>query len=160
MNTLSTTAAFFIDGREYHCRELPAQFQTSPEHRASQATHKANQFRTYYASTCGHVLSATPDGKGRVLKTYPSTNDERRHKLELRVNGKKIKQYVSRLIALTFLDDYGTPDPDGDPRVEANHIDANPMNNAVSNLHWTSQKENRSHYVDHLPRWIAEGEEI
>ena len=160
MNTLSPTVAFEADGTTYHCRELPAQFQTSPEHRASQTAHKANQFRTYYASTCGHVLSATPDGKARVLKTYPSTNDSRRHKIELRVDGKKVKQYVSRLIAFAFLDDYATTDAHGNVRDEVNHINADPSDNRICNLHWTSQLENREHYVDHMPKWVAEQEEL
>ena len=70
MNLFPVTAVFLVDGVEYYCRELPAQFQTSPEHRKVQGPQRSGQFRTYHASTCGHIVSATPDGTARVLKSY------------------------------------------------------------------------------------------
>ena len=160
MNLLPPTVAFLVDDTTYHCRELPAPFQTSPEHRELQGPQRSSQFRTYFASTCGQILSATPDGKARVMKTYGSSGDARRHKIELRVNGKKIKQYVSRLIAFAFLDGHATTDAHGNVRDEVNHINADPSDNRIANLHWTSQEENRSHYTEHLPRWVAEQEEL
>ena len=108
MNLLPPTVAFLVDDTTYHCRELPAQFQTSPEHRESQGPRRANQFRTYYASTCGHILSATPDGKARVLKTYGSSNDPKRPKLELRVNGKKRDDLQAAIAAMKEAD-FGIP---------------------------------------------------
>ena len=156
MNVLPSTAAFVVGDTTYHCRELPAQFQTSPEHRESQGPRRASQFRTYYASTCGHILSATPDGIARVLKTYGSSNDPKRQKIELRVNSKKMKQYVSRLIAFAFLEEHASADASGNPRNEVNHINGDPSDNRIVNLHWTSQEENRAHYVDHMPKWVEE----
>lgn len=45
---------------------------------------------------------------------------------------------VHRLIAIQFI-----PNPDNKPHV--NHIDGNPLNNAIDNLEWTNNRENTSH---------------
>jgi hypothetical protein len=45
---------------------------------------------------------------------------------------------VHRLIAIQFI-----PNPDNKPHV--NHIDGNPLNNAIDNLEWTDNRENASH---------------
>lgn len=60
----------------------------------------------------------------------------------LRVNlswqGKKKSEYVHRLVARHFI-----PNPLGLPQV--NHLDENPQNNHVSNLEWTSAKNNNNY---------------
>ncbi|MDF9611926.1 HNH endonuclease [Bacillus cereus] len=49
--------------------------------------------------------------------------------------------YVHRAVAETFL-----PNPQKLP--EVNHIDGNPSNNYLSNLEWTTKKENINHAFD------------
>ena len=50
-------------------------------------------------------------------------------------NPPRQRYLLHRLVAMTFI-----PNPDGLP--EVNHIDSNPLNNAVSNLEWVDRKEN------------------
>jgi hypothetical protein len=45
------------------------------------------------------------------------------------------KEYLHRLVALMFI-----PNPYNKPQID--HIDTNSLNNHVSNLRWTTQKEN------------------
>lgn len=54
------------------------------------------------------------------------------------INGKRIKYYVHRLVAETFI-----PNPDNLPQV--NHIDENTKNNNYSNLEWVTSKQNANH---------------
>lgn len=49
--------------------------------------------------------------------------------------------YVHRAVADTFI-----PNPEKLP--EVNHIDGNPLNNHVSNLEWTTKKDNINHAFD------------
>lgn len=52
--------------------------------------------------------------------------------------GKRQQFYIHRLVALTYL-----PNPLGLPDV--NHKDGNKSNNHISNLEWSSEKENLKH---------------
>lgn len=66
----------------------------------------------------------------------------------LRVDGVPIARHVHRLVALAFI-----PNPDGLPVVH--HKDANPSNNLVTNLQWTTQKENISLAMQIRGNWLA-----
>ena len=69
-----------------------------------------------------------------------------------------MKQYVHRLVALTFLTNYGELDPEGNARVEVNHIVPDVTLNAIRNLEFVSQQENDRHYREHVPAWTEERE--
>ena len=47
---------------------------------------------------------------------------------------------VHRLVALAYI-----PNPDSKPAI--NHIDADPLNNHVSNLEWCTIRENNQHTI-------------
>lgn len=65
----------------------------------------------------------------------------------LRIIDDKTKAYrnvmLSRLVAHAFIEN---PDPAN--KIEVNHIDANKLNNHVSNLEWVTPKENMKHAED------------
>lgn len=157
MNLLPVTDTFLIEGVEYHCRPLPADFQSSPERREKNSSW-ASQFVTYYASTCGHIVSVKADGSARVLKSWDRQADCPRQRVELKIDGKRTKQYVHRLVALTYLTNYGELDADGNARVEVNHITPDVTMNAIRNLEFASQEENDRHYKEHVPAWAEERE--
>ena len=53
-------------------------------------------------------------------------------------NGNRIRKYVHRLVALTFI-----PNPESLPQI--NHKDEDPQNNSVNNLEWCTQKYNSNY---------------
>jgi hypothetical protein len=55
-------------------------------------------------------------------------------------DGSSCKQYVHRVIALTFI-----PNPNELP--EVNHKDGDKLNNAVTNLEWVTRSDNEKHAV-------------
>ena len=59
----------------------------------------------------------------------------------IQYNGKKVKPCQHQLVALTFI-----PNPGNKP--EVNHKDGNKLNNAVSNLEWATQAENKAHAME------------
>lgn len=96
----------------------------------------------YEVSSLGRVRSVdrvTHDGrrwKGRVLKPAPSGNT--RLMFNASVNGKKSTPCIHALVALKFLG----PRPRG---LVINHKDGNYLNNAASNLEYTTTAKNAKH---------------
>lgn len=56
-------------------------------------------------------------------------------------DGMRIKRYVHRLVALTFLDN-----PDNKPQV--NHINHDKLDNRADNLEWCTAQENMKHMLN------------
>lgn len=162
MNLNEPTHTFNILGTTYHCRALPADCQNTSQHIEEKPAHRQKLKRVYFASVCGRILSASVDGsQPRVLKSWSkggTGSDAKRQRIKLHINGTPITKSVSRLIARTFLTGFGASDANGNTRNECNHIDGNPANNAVSNLHWCSQQENAEHFNEWMPAWEAERE--
>ena len=76
--------------------------------------------------------------KERILKPRENTNRNGYYELSLRKDGKEKRFKVHRLVACAFIENpYNKP--------EVNHIDGNKSNNCVSNLEWTTSKENKEH---------------
>lgn len=73
----------------------------------------------------GHVLKQWDNGHG-YMRVYFTTN------------GKQVKLYVHRMVAICFLPNHlGLP--------EINHLDNNPKNNDASNLEWCTHEYNISY---------------
>jgi hypothetical protein len=70
----------------------------------------------------------------RYIKSF--ANNKGYHQVNVvAANGKRKKELVHRLVALTFI-----PNPLG--YSEVNHIDRNPSNNTLENLEWVDRKSN------------------
>ena len=116
----------------------------------------------YFVTTLGKVISCVSRYRGH--QTQPRGASEPR-RLKQRKNscgylrvglvgpdGRAKHELVHRLVAKAYLEE---PDPaphprepnfhDLEPRTQVNHIDGNKRNNKVSNLEWTSPKENHEH---------------
>lgn len=93
---------------------------------------------SYSVKDNGEVFSHISGSPHKMALTANGGSSGKYLKVNLRL-GEKTKSYnVHRLIAETFI-----PNPDNKPCV--NHIDGNPSNNAVSNLEWSTQRENVRH---------------
>lgn len=80
------------------------------------------------------VCRGTAGGK---IKTYLGNGYS---KVDLYISQKRKKSYIHRLIAEAFI-------PNHQNKSQINHIDNNRANNAISNLEWTTQKENIHHCI-------------
>jgi peptide subunit release factor 1 (eRF1) len=86
----------------------------------------------YQVSSLGRVRN-----KKKLLKTREKKGT-RYIRIQLFVNGKPTTFLVHRLVAFLFISN-----PDN--KQEVNHKDKNRANNVVSNLEWTTRKENSYH---------------
>lgn len=89
----------------------------------------------YIISNLGRV-KRYKKGYWKTLK--PTKNNHGYLTVQLSKNGKVSKYKIHRLVALHFI-------PNLENKSEVNHIDENKENNAVSNLEWTTHKENLNH---------------
>lgn len=100
----------------------------------------------YLVSDDGRVFSLISN---RELKPYAKSRGYGYKRLDYTVsithNGKQRHPKISRMVAMAFI-----PNPLNKEQV--NHIDGNPLNNHVSNLEWTTNKENQQHAVEN---WLT-----
>ena len=87
----------------------------------------------YQVSNLGRVKRVETD---RVLKG--SKNKKGYLRVDLYKNGSQSNKRIHRLVAQAFI-----PNPENKSQV--NHIDENKTNNVISNLEWTTAKENINH---------------
>lgn len=93
----------------------------------------------YFVSDNGDVYTRPRRGQnGGKLKQRLNNNGY--SYVELRINKKKKKGLIHRLVAMAFLDN-----PDNKPCV--NHKDGNKQNNSIENLEWCTYSENMKHAV-------------
>ena len=85
------------------------------------------------------------DGRKRFVKSHILKPYDIGHgymQVQISVNGKKVRRYVHRLVAVCFL-------PNHHNYPEINHKDNNPKNNAVSNLEWCTHEYNMAYKGKH-----------
>lgn len=93
-------------------------------------------FSGYYEiSSSGRVRNIRT---GRVLK--PSVTDQGYTTVKLYRNNKAKEAKIHRLVASAFIQN-----PENKPQV--NHLDRNKRNNDVSNLEWSTNRENIDHAI-------------
>ncbi len=90
-------------------------------------------FKGYFATESGEIMRID-ENSGKILQSYEDRNGY------LRVVIGKRQYFVHRLVATAFL-----ANPDELPCI--NHIDGNPLNNAVVNLEWCTYAYNNTHKV-------------
>lgn len=102
----------------------------------------------YQASSLGRIRSverkiALCDGRERIQPSIvlkPTRARGSYRKVTLTKNGKTVNRSIHRLVAEAFL-------PKSSSDLEVNHKDGDPTNNAVSNLEWSTRRENALHRV-------------
>lgn len=107
-------------------------------------------FPAYQICASGCVYS-----RSKKLLKQANNNNYMQVFLTNNVTGVKKWQYIHRLVALTYLDCEGL----NTSELWVNHKDGNKQNNHVSNLEWTTIKENIQHSVATGLRTYKKGSE-
>lgn len=94
----------------------------------------------YFVSDDGSVSS---ERMGDRREMRPFANRHGHQRVTLRVGGRTVKEYVHRLVAVTFIG------PPPSPRHEVRHLDGDPTNNAADNIAWGTHAENMRDMVLH-----------
>lgn len=87
----------------------------------------------------------------KKIMTYLE-KDDGYYYVDLRVNGKRHKCYIHRLLAKQYIDN-----PENKPEID--HIDRNNKNNSLENLRWVSRIENRRNRADIIENLTEEQKE-
>lgn len=88
----------------------------------------------YKVSNLGRIKSFYHGGK--IMK--PDVSNHGHLRVKLSKSGKLKRYLVHRLVARAFI-------PNSENKPQINHIDADPTNNSVDNLEWSTQSENIKH---------------
>ncbi|WP_433708684.1 NUMOD4 motif-containing HNH endonuclease [Paenibacillus illinoisensis] len=96
----------------------------------------------YEVSNLGRVkrLRSSDTSKEKVLK--PQIQRDGYQRVTLSKRGQKKRLAIHRLVAIAFI-----PNPENKEQV--NHLDADKLNNNLTNLHWATRKENMAHAITH-----------
>jgi hypothetical protein len=94
---------------------------------------EVDEFPGYFVTEDGKIWSSK---RNKFLKARITTCGY--EQVILKHEGKGCLKYIHRLVAEAFI-----PNPENKEQV--NHIDCNKLNNCVSNLEWTTAKENAQH---------------
>jgi hypothetical protein len=121
--------------KEVHVR-LPANSEIAPDGtEVFPATvwtkNKLLILKGYYASTDGNIWSRN---HGNTLKKL---SIDKKQRVGLMVDGKKLIFYVHRILASTFLSCIRHPG-----QTEVDHLDIDSQNNALANLRWCTKRQN------------------
>ncbi len=123
LQSVEDLTMFQIDNDVHYCRAIPG-------------------YDGYWASTLGNIIST------KKKKSEPTVlagmNDRGYLKVCLRRDGRKLNRKVHRLVAAAFLKSPDV-DPEGDERIQINHLDSDKHNNRAANLEYSSARENVRH---------------
>lgn len=86
----------------------------------------------YKVSDTGVIIN----NKGNIVNSY---NQHGYRRIDFKVDGKRLRLYVHRIVALSFIDN-NTP-----IKIHVNHKNGIKHDNRVSNLEWCTPAENNSH---------------
>ena len=94
-------------------------------------------FKNYYITTDGTLYSTM---KGKLIQLKPSMHRKGYPKIILRRNGKRISNFVHRLVARTFIINYCE-------ELQVNHINGVKTDNRVEKLEMCTGIQNISHSI-------------
>lgn len=106
-----------------------------------------NSDNEYIVSDLGNVMSLPKQhqgGQGKYMdngvKLSPINNNQDYLYVYVKINGKRKKEYIHRLVAKAFI-----PNPQNKQFI--NHKDCNPQNNRFDNLEWCTPQENVDYMI-------------